>query len=836
MALLALGLALGSCGAGESNAGGQAQLASAASGGPVNGFEPTADDFARMGEGLLVWESNRSGNWRLWLRRLDGGGLVQLSPEEGDRQHCCPHISPDGTRVAYLSVGPEARHQFPENGLEGELRLLMVDGSGERALGPARAYCDHRAVVWRSDRELVHIDGQGRTRLLDLESGVGRMLIADGMRHNGWLVDASLRWAATAALGPVFAPFDSERGTVAARSPLGGCAPYFASDGVWGFWGAGAGGPINRFELATGRSSILLAKNDPRMPAGHGYLYFPMISRDGTLFAVGASADEHDHFQANYDVYVAELDPRTLEIVSTPLRYTTDPGTDRYPDVWRLPLPLGRHAGKAPFAVVLEPAGGGEWQWDFGDGNQARAPRGRHSYETPGVYRVEARQGERRLAGLVAVEPAAPPEMVGAEVRRAGQEVVVRFGEPVEVAAARAELASGRAIAELAPGADGRSLQLRLAERLEGPDRLRLAGITDRAQRPNELPATEVELAAPAWPIRRDGLIFLWEAADRPNLVFDRRIDADRAPVLEARGRARLDRHHAMVLGAGAFIADQEAAGYVRTAAAATHTFTLEALVTPAATASPGPNWIVSFGRGPNERNLALGQLGDRLVARVLTPTTGPDADQPQVDLGPIPLGRPSHVVVTYFPGRLAAYVDGELRVETAEVQGGLNRWRGLPLAFGDDARGGADWSGSLEAVALFDRALSAEEVRESFLRLRELLSRRTEPSRLRVGGRLTAVSTPPTLRQISPYREGLMVHELAVERVLQGSYDGERLRVVRWAIQDGQPLAAARARPGQRVIFTVEPFAANPQLEPLFLADTLEEDWELALYYEIED
>jgi hypothetical protein len=291
-----------------------------------------------------------------------------------------------------------------------------------------------------------------------------------------------------------------------------------------------------------------------------------------------------------------------------------------------------------------------------------------------------------------------------------------------------------------------------------------------------------------------------------------------------------------MVLGGGAFTADQDAAGYVRAAALASNTFTLEALVTPAAPATPGPTWVVSFGRGPGERNFALGQLGDRLVARVLTPTTGPDADRPQVDLGPIPRRRPSHVVVTYLPGHLAAYVDGELRVETGELQGGLNRWRGYPLTFGDDARGGADWRGSLEAVALFDRALSPEEVRESFLRARQRLSGRADPPRLRVAGRLSAVSTPPTLRQISPYREGLMIHELAVERVLEGSYEGERLRVARWAIQDGQVLPATRARPGERVTLTVEPFAANPQLEPLFVADTLGEDWELALFYEVEE
>ena len=46
---------------------------------------------------------------------------------------------------------------------------------------------------------------------------------------------------------------------------------------------------------------------------------------------------------------------------------------------------------------------------------------------------------------------------------------------------------------------------------------------------------------------------------------------------------------------------------------------------------------------------------GDRLVFRLRTRTTGPNADQPQIDLAPIPIGQPSHVAVTYTPGRLVA-------------------------------------------------------------------------------------------------------------------------------------------------------------------------------------
>lgn len=834
-----LALSLVACGRAQSDAaaGAPRQGVTGQTPGAPHGLDPTPADFARMGEGFVVWESNRTGDWRIWIRNLDGSGLAQLSPDEGDRQHCCPHVAPDGTRLTYLSLPAETRHQFPLDGLEGELRLLEREGGAVRTLvRHARAYGDDRAVVWRSDRELIYVDAQGRPTLLDLDSGAARPLLDEGLPHHGWLVDATLRWAVTAGTALIYAPYDARSRTVAARSPLGGCAPYFTHDGEWGFWVAGAGGPINRIDLATGRASILLGRHDPRMSPGHGYLYFPMISRDSTLFAVGASAGDHDHYRGNYDVFIAELDPVTLELASTPLRYTTHPATDRFPDVWRAPLPLGRLAGEAPFTVALDAGRRGPWEWDFGDGTRAGGERGEHTYQSPGTYSVRAVQGDLELKGQVRVAPAAPPAVVEVEVRRAGVEVVVRFDEPVEVSGAEAALASRRPIAALRAGEDGRSLVLELGEQLHAADRLRLSGINDRAQRANALEPVEVEVPAPAWPTARDVVVFAWETANRPNLVFDTLLGADRAVVLEARGRGRLDHDHALVLGGGSFAATQEAAGYVLARTKASSTFSIEAMVTPERPQGGQPSWIASFGRGPGARNLALGQMGDRLVLRLVTIATPKDIEPEQLDLGPIPLGKASHVVVTYLPGLLAAYVNGKLRLESDLYQGDLNRWHGYPLVFGDDPGGGADWAGRLEGIAIYDRVLEPGEVRESFLRYRELVAARPEVGRLRVEGRVVAVSTPPTLRQISPYREGLVAHEIEVDRVLEGSYEPKRLRVARWAIQDAQALPSSAAQPGDRITLTLEPFAANPQLEPLFLADTLDPAWDLELFYAIDE
>ncbi|HZI64170.1 MAG TPA: hypothetical protein VFE44_05270, partial [Thermoanaerobaculia bacterium] len=103
---------------------------------------------SRLGDGLIVWESNRSGAWRIWSSRLDGSELRQLSPEDS-RQHCCPHLSPDGKLVAYLNL-PRDIETYTRNPEEAELRLIGSDGRGERVAAPrAQTYGrGNRAAIW----------------------------------------------------------------------------------------------------------------------------------------------------------------------------------------------------------------------------------------------------------------------------------------------------------------------------------------------------------------------------------------------------------------------------------------------------------------------------------------------------------------------------------------------------------------------------------------------------------------------------------------------------------------------------------------------------------------
>ncbi|RPJ25024.1 MAG: hypothetical protein EHM35_15880, partial [Planctomycetaceae bacterium] len=321
--------------------------------------------MAKLGRGFVVWESNRTGNWRIWHRGLDGSDLRQVSPDEKDRDHLAPHISPDGTRLVYVSVPHALMISWREDAPDGiPLYVINVDGSGLKQIAVnARTYGGDRAAVWLDEDNLIYLPaGKGPTKL-NLRTGKEERLPPSGL----WLPNRTMTCATTGS--PTFSPYDAASGTINEQAALGGCMPYFTTDGVWGFWMGGGGGPINRIRLGTRQVSLIINLHDSRLPADRAYLYFPMFSRCQRLFTFGASPDQHDHATSDYDIFVAPANPETLELTANPVRYSFHKATDRYPDVFLADFELGTHVGEAPFTVDLQGDKiSGQWTWDFGDG------------------------------------------------------------------------------------------------------------------------------------------------------------------------------------------------------------------------------------------------------------------------------------------------------------------------------------------------------------------------------------------------------------------------------------------------------------------------------------
>lgn len=777
-----------------------------------------------LGDGFVVWESNRTGSWRIWTVRLDGTGLRQLSPEEPGRQHICPHVSPDGEWVAYASfpAGIDAS-RAPES--TGALHLIETDGRNDRVLVPAaRTYAGNRAAVWKNADELIYIDPNGRTSLIEIATKAVRPLTTTPAARQGWLINPTLTHATAGT--PTFSLYDPNARAILEREEYGGCEPYFTHDGQWGYWVAGAGGPFNRIHLPTRQVTTILQRNDARLPQDRRYCYFPMISRCGLLMAYAASGGEHDQARSDYDVFVAMIDPRTLELIGSPARITSHPAVDRYPDVYLAPLVLGRHFVEAPHTIRFDALGGHDWS--YGEGASKGEAAGTHTYTRPGVYEVRATSGGgRELEGRVFVEAARAPKPVAVQVRE-GRLINVSFDEGIQLATPRAKLASGIPITGCSIATDKRTVRIEAAREIAGADRLELSGIADLAQRPNAMLPAPLDVPAPGWPTNSEELGFLWAASNKPNLVKDPQSRVERSCLVEAHGPARLDRNWAMSTSGGYFAGSTQCVAGLVARCRETTQISIEATIRPGS--APQTGTLIGFFGESKTRDIVLFQDGDSLSVRFRL--TGREADQPVVRITRATPGQAIHVVVTYEPGRLAAYVNGEKVVESELVRGNLSRWNVERILFGANREDRAGWLGTIEGVAMYARVLPADEIKEQSRRYRLAIAARPRIEPLILRAKLLAASRPPTLQEIAPYREALAVYEYAVEGIEQGSYKKPRIRVAHWVLLDAQPQPAQSMKPGESVKLVVEPFASNPQIEGIYTADTLPENFAIELYY----
>jgi Concanavalin A-like lectin/glucanases superfamily len=149
--------------------------------------------------------------------------------------------------------------------------------------------------------------------------------------------------------------------------------------------------------------------------------------------------------------------------------------------------------------------------------------------------------------------------------------------------------------------------------------------------------------------------------------------------------------------------------------------FTIEAWVAPA-NVSQENAWVFAYSGGPDSSNLALAQdmynyqaytrssVTDQSNAGEPALITDADTEFAQATL--------QHVVVSYDPvnGR-RFYVNGEYTGDTDPTGGGLlNNWNeSFAVVLGNSTAGSNAFSGAVRMVALYNRALSEQQVQQNF-------------------------------------------------------------------------------------------------------------------------
>jgi hypothetical protein len=171
-----------------------------------------------------------------------------------------------------------------------------------------------------------------------------------------------------------------------------------------------------------------------------------------------------------------------------------------------------------------------------------------------------------------------------------------------------------------------------------------------------------------------------------------------------------------LIIESSALIASPQPARKLIEAIKKSNVITIEAWLIPANDKQTGPARIVSLSANTSERNVTLGQDGDIYDVRLRStgadknglPSTGSPKKTLQI--------KSTHVVFTRdAAGSAILFVDGTQTI-AKKVEGKLSNWDdNFRLILANELTKDRPWLGEFELVAIYDRALTKEEVQQNF-------------------------------------------------------------------------------------------------------------------------
>ena len=331
---------------------------------------------------------------------------------------------------------------------------------------------------------------------------------------------------------------------------------------------------------------------------------------------------------------------------------------------------------------------------------------------------------------------------------------------------------------------------------------------------PGERPASVVK-ASGAWPSDHAGLEFLWRGSDDQNEI-DRPDGVVRYCRARLRGRARFGQFHQALLGNGGLQGlqiEEELAAAVR----GSGQFSIEFAyyIHPRAT-WPERALIAAVGESADEGNFALIQA--RLYGKPylhLKMASGGTAlaDAPEIELFDLPFGAAVHLALTYADDQVVVYVNGQPAETLDRVRGGLENWAPAPLLLGQAADGSLDWSGMVQNLALYSRALGPDEVASHAAWYADSTKDVTIAPIATVQATLIEKTDPRPPEAIGAYRRDLVEYAYRVDQVISGTVPDKTIKVLHWSILDKQPVPLTK-QVGRSYKLLISPKDARPELE----------------------
>ncbi|TFG88602.1 MAG: hypothetical protein E4H18_01880, partial [Hyphomicrobiales bacterium] len=321
--------------------------------------------------------------------------------------------------------------------------------------------------------------------------------------------------------------------------------------------------------------------------------------------------------------------------------------------------------------------------------------------------------------------------------------------------------------------------------------------------------AAEADSAATKAEPDRTAQVFVWTTGSDNNQIIDPKTGAIRQCMGLMRDAARYGRNHVMDLTGGAFLPDATAKPWLE-AVQAGKAFAVEAALTPPAVSPSGEGVVLAFAAALETGNIVLSQRGDMLSLRLKGRAGEP------LPLVRLPRDRASHVVVSYAPGKLAVFVNGQRVLLGNSPEVAVPSWTAQQVIFGDAVRGGRNWPGLLEGIGLFGREIGAAEARQRFEAQQARSSgRKATVERAIVEAKLTGVCAAADPKGIAPYKRCLSVQQFEVVKTVEGKLADKVINVAQWSVLDGRVVPDyLKFKAGETYRLALERWADHPEQE----------------------
>ncbi|MEW6457438.1 MAG: DPP IV N-terminal domain-containing protein [Acidobacteriota bacterium] len=275
-------------------------------------FTDSPEDIIKTLKGKIVFQSNRDGDFEIFIMDVDGKNLKQLTHNNAEDQY--PRWSPDGKRIVFQS------------NRDGNFQIYIMNEKGRDIRRITHNSFNCYNPEWFPDGRRIAfdtLDNGDKIFVVDLHTGNEMMLtdfwfrtILPAISPDG----KSMAFTANKLFGWGIYHMDLSTKEIKLLDGEGGaCRPDYSPDGEKIAYVSGKGkGKENIWVMnLNGSNKMQITKSKTTFD------YDPSWSPDGKWIAYASSHDKH---KGNWEIFIIRADGKH------PLRLTNHPSHDKFPD------------------------------------------------------------------------------------------------------------------------------------------------------------------------------------------------------------------------------------------------------------------------------------------------------------------------------------------------------------------------------------------------------------------------------------------------------------------------------------------------------------------------